>query len=81
MIERVIPTRSRRGPSSLARTERSFLADQPANVLRIRLMRVALAFFGFLLLWAVVIEARLVYLQVVRWCDLSARAERAVAHD
>ena len=52
------------------------MADQPANVLRTTLKRrVALA-FGFLLLWAVVIEARLVYLQVVRYGDLSARAER-----
>jgi cell division protein FtsI (penicillin-binding protein 3) len=52
------------------------VADQPANVLRTTLKRrVALA-FGFLLLWAVVIEARLVYLQVVRYGDLSARAER-----
>ena len=52
------------------------MADQPANVLRTTLKRrVALA-FGFLLLWAVGIEARLVYLQVVRYGDLSARAER-----
>jgi cell division protein FtsI (penicillin-binding protein 3) len=52
------------------------VADQPANVLRTTLKRrVALA-CGFLLLWAVVIEARLVYLQVVRYGDLSARAER-----
>jgi cell division protein FtsI (penicillin-binding protein 3) len=52
------------------------VADQPANVLRATLKhRVALA-FGFLLLWAVAIEARLVYLQVVRYDALSARADR-----
>jgi cell division protein FtsI (penicillin-binding protein 3) len=52
------------------------VADQPANVLRTTLKRrVALA-FGVLLLWAVAIEARLFYLQVVRYGDLSARAER-----
>ena len=50
--------------------------DQPANVLRATLKRrVALA-FGFLLLWAVAIEARLVYLQVFRYSELKARAER-----
>jgi cell division protein FtsI (penicillin-binding protein 3) len=50
--------------------------DQPANVLRATLKRrVALA-FGFLLLWAAAIEARLFYLQVIRYSELSARAER-----
>jgi cell division protein FtsI (penicillin-binding protein 3) len=50
--------------------------DQPANVLRATLKRrVALA-LGFLLLWAVAIEARLFYLQVIRYSELSARAER-----
>jgi cell division protein FtsI (penicillin-binding protein 3) len=50
-------------------------ADQPANVLRATLKRrVALA-FGFLLLWAVAIEARLVYLQVFRYSELKERAE------
>jgi cell division protein FtsI (penicillin-binding protein 3) len=52
------------------------VATQPANVSRDTLKRrVALA-FGGLLLWAVAIEARLVYLQVVRHGELSARAER-----
>jgi cell division protein FtsI (penicillin-binding protein 3) len=52
------------------------VADQPAKVARTTLKRrVALA-FGFLLLWAAAIEARLVYLQVVRYGDLAARAER-----
>jgi cell division protein FtsI (penicillin-binding protein 3) len=52
------------------------VADQPANVLRATLKRrVALA-FGFLLLWAVAIEARLVYLQVFRYHELATRAER-----
>jgi cell division protein FtsI (penicillin-binding protein 3) len=49
--------------------------DQPANVLRATLKRrVALA-FGFLMLWAVAIEARLVYLQVFRYSELKERAE------
>jgi cell division protein FtsI (penicillin-binding protein 3) len=52
------------------------VADQPANVLRTTLKRRVALSFGFVLLWAVVIEARLVYLQVVRYSDLSARAER-----
>jgi cell division protein FtsI (penicillin-binding protein 3) len=52
------------------------VAEQPANVLRETLKRrVALA-FGFLLIWATAIEARLVYLQVVRHSELSTRAER-----
>ena len=52
------------------------MADQSANAVRQTLKRrVALA-FGFLLLWAVVIEARLVYLQVIRHAKWSARAER-----
>ncbi len=52
------------------------MADQPANVLRETLKRrVALA-LGFLLLWAVAIEARLVYLQVFRYSELATRAER-----
>jgi cell division protein FtsI (penicillin-binding protein 3) len=52
------------------------VADQPANVLRATLKhRVAVA-FGFLLLWAVGIEARLVYLQVFRYDELATRAER-----
>jgi len=52
------------------------VADQPANVLRTTLKRRVALVFGFLLLWAVAIEARLFYLQVVRYGDLSARAER-----
>ena len=52
------------------------MADQPANVLRTTLKRRVALVFGFLLLWAVAIEARLFYLQVVRYGDLSARAER-----
>ena len=52
------------------------MADQPPNVMRATLKRrVALA-FGFLLLWAVGIEARLVYLQVFRYDELATRAER-----
>ena len=52
------------------------MSDQPPNVLRATLKRrVALA-FGFLLLWAVGIEARLVYLQVFRYDELATRAER-----
>ena len=52
------------------------MVDQPANVMRATLKRrVALA-FGFLLLWAVAIEARLVYLQVFRYNELATRAER-----
>jgi cell division protein FtsI (penicillin-binding protein 3) len=51
-------------------------ADQPANVLRATLKRRVALVFGFLLLWAVAIEARLVYLQVFRYSELAARAER-----
>jgi cell division protein FtsI (penicillin-binding protein 3) len=52
------------------------VADQPANVVRTTLKRRLGIAFGFLLLWATVIEARLMYLQVVRYDHLSARAER-----
>jgi cell division protein FtsI (penicillin-binding protein 3) len=38
------------------------------------------AAFGFFLLWAGVVESRLVYLQVVRHGDLLARAERQQSH-
>jgi cell division protein FtsI (penicillin-binding protein 3) len=52
------------------------VADQPVFVWRTTLKRRLAAAFGALLLWAVAIEVRLVYLQVVRYGDLSARAER-----
>ena len=52
------------------------MADLPANILRTTLKRRLALAFGFLLLWATAIEARLFYLQVVRYGDLSARAER-----
>jgi cell division protein FtsI (penicillin-binding protein 3) len=52
------------------------VADQPAPVWRTTLKRRLVAAFGALLLWATAIEVRLVYLQVVRYGDLSARAER-----
>ena len=52
------------------------MADQPVFVWRTTLKRRLAAAFGALLLWAVAIEVRLVYLQVVRYGDLSARAER-----
>jgi cell division protein FtsI (penicillin-binding protein 3) len=55
------------------------VADQPPTVLRATLKRRLALAFGFLMLWATVIEARLVYLQVVRYGDLSARAERQQA--
>ena len=50
-------------------------ADQPANILRATLKRRVAFAFGFLLLWAVAIEARLVYLQVFRYSELKERAE------
>jgi cell division protein FtsI (penicillin-binding protein 3) len=52
------------------------VADKPANIWRTTLKRRLGAAFGALLLWAAAIEVRLVYLQVVRYSDLSARAER-----
>jgi cell division protein FtsI (penicillin-binding protein 3) len=52
------------------------VADQPVLVWRTTLKRRLAIAFGMLLLWAVAIEVRLVYLQVVRYGDLSSRAER-----
>ena len=53
------------------------MAEQPAHDWRTTLKRrLAVAAVGCLLLWAVAIEARLVYLQVVQHAELSARAER-----
>jgi cell division protein FtsI (penicillin-binding protein 3) len=52
------------------------VADQPVFVWRTTMKRRLLAAFGALLLWAAAIEVRLVYLQVVRYGDLSSRAER-----
>ena len=52
------------------------MADQPPNLLRATLKRRLALAFGFLMLWAAVIEARLVYLQVVRYGDFSARADQ-----
>lgn len=52
------------------------MADQSVFVWRTTMKRRLLAAFGALLLWAAAIEVRLVYLQVVRYSDLSSRAER-----
>jgi cell division protein FtsI (penicillin-binding protein 3) len=52
------------------------VADQPVLVWRTTLKRRLAFAFGALLLWAAAIEVRLVHLQVVRYGDLSARAER-----
>jgi cell division protein FtsI (penicillin-binding protein 3) len=52
------------------------VADQPATIWRTTLKRRLATAFGVLLLWAVAIEVRLIYLQVFRHADLSARAER-----
>ena len=47
------------------------MADQPVYVWRTTLKRRLARCVGALLLWAVAIEARLVYLQVVRYAELS----------
>ena len=52
------------------------MADQSVFVWRTTMKRRLLAAFGALLLWAAAIEVRLVYLQVVRYGELSSRAER-----
>ena len=52
------------------------MADQPAIIWRTTLKRRLAAALSALLLWAIGIEVRLIYLQVVRYADLSARAER-----
>ncbi|HLG53985.1 MAG TPA: penicillin-binding protein [Vicinamibacterales bacterium] len=52
------------------------MADTPANVWRTTLKRRVGVAFCTLLVWAVAIEARLVYLQVFRHADLAARADR-----
>jgi cell division protein FtsI (penicillin-binding protein 3) len=50
------------------------VADQPALVWRATLKRRLGIAFGALLLWAAVIQVRLVHLQAVRYDDLAARA-------
>jgi len=52
------------------------VADKPANDWRLTLKRRLAAVLGALLLWAAAIEGRLIFLQVFRYTDLSARAER-----
>jgi cell division protein FtsI (penicillin-binding protein 3) len=52
------------------------VADQSVLVWRTTLKRRLAVAFAALLLWAAAIEVRLVYLQVVRYGDLSSRAER-----
>jgi len=52
------------------------VADPSANDWRPTLKRRMAVALGLLMAWAVGIEARLVYLQVVRYTDLSSRAER-----
>jgi cell division protein FtsI (penicillin-binding protein 3) len=52
------------------------VAAQPTNAWRRTLKRRLMVAAGALVLWTAAIEARLVYLQVVRHDDLSARAER-----
>ena len=52
------------------------MADPPANDWRPTLKRRMATALGLLVLWAIGIEARLVYLQVVRYSDLASRAER-----
>ena len=56
------------------------MADPPANNWRPTLKRRMTAALGLLLLWAVGIEVRLIYLQVVRYTDLSSRAEGQQSH-
>ncbi len=52
------------------------MATQPANAWRRTLKRRLAVAAAAVLLWTTAIEARLVYLQVVRHAELSARAER-----
>ena len=52
------------------------MADPPANDWRLTLKRRMVVALGLLFVWAVGIEARLVYLQVFRYADLTARAEQ-----
>jgi len=52
------------------------VADPPANDWRPTLKRRMATALGLLVVWAIGIEARLVYLQVIRYSDLASRAER-----
>ena len=52
------------------------MADKSANDWRATLKKRLTVAFCVLLAWAVAIEARLVYLQVFSYADLSARADR-----
>ena len=52
------------------------MADKSANDWRATLKKRLSVAFCILLAWSVAIEARLVYLQVFRYADLSARADR-----
>jgi cell division protein FtsI (penicillin-binding protein 3) len=52
------------------------VATQPANAWRTTVKRRLAVAAGAFLLWSVAIEARLVYLQVLRHAELSSRAER-----
>jgi cell division protein FtsI (penicillin-binding protein 3) len=52
------------------------VADPPANDWRPTLKRRIAVALGLLIAWSIAIEARLVYLQVVRYTDLASRAER-----
>ena len=52
------------------------MADKSANNWRPTLKKRLTVAFCVLLGWSVAIEARLVYLQVFRYADLSARADR-----
>ena len=52
------------------------MADKSANDWRATLKKRLTVAFCVLLAWSVAIEARLVYLQVFRYADLSARADR-----
>ena len=52
------------------------MADSPANDWRTTLKRRMVVALGLLLVWAAGVEARLIYLQVFRYSDLSTRAER-----
>src|SRR5262249_42959096 len=61
--------------ASVVRTEFP-VVDSPANDWRPTLKRRMAVVLGALMLWAVGVEARLVYLQVGRYSYLSSRAER-----
>jgi cell division protein FtsI (penicillin-binding protein 3) len=52
------------------------VADQPAIAWRQTLKRRLVIALGALVVWAAAIEARLIYLQVIRYDHLSSRAER-----